>query len=113
MEARRFTPAGSSYLAGLPPQHRRSSDVIFVTVRECTQDYGAGFATGDTTMDLRKIDLRTAPEHIGTPFEAATIELSEEQLSSVCGGKGHAKASAVLMSACATGVHLREATITH
>lgn len=64
-------------------------------------------------MDLRKIDLRTKAQHVGTRFEAATTELSEEQLSSACGGKGQAKASAVLMSACATGVHLREATITH
>jgi bacteriocin-like protein len=41
-------------------------------------------------------------------------ELSEEQLSSVSGGKHKiAKASPVLMAACATGMHLREATITH
>jgi hypothetical protein len=87
--------------------------VIFVTVRECTQDHGADFPTEGTIMDLRKIDLRTEAQHLGTQFEAPTTELSEEQLSSVCGGKGHAKATAVLMSACATGVHLREATITH
>jgi len=41
-------------------------------------------------------------------------ELSDEQLSSVSGGKHHVpKASPVLMKACATGPHLREATITH
>jgi bacteriocin-like protein len=57
-------------------------------------------------MDLRKIDLRTEAQQV----DAATIELSDEQLSSVSGGKG--KASAVLMKACAHGEHIREATIT-
>jgi bacteriocin-like protein len=61
-------------------------------------------------MDLRKIDLRTKAQGVGASSEAVTTELSEEQLSSVSGGKG--KASAVLMKACATGTHLREATIT-
>ena len=57
-------------------------------------------------MDLRNIDLRTKAQAVA---EAATMELSDEQLSSVSGGK----AAAVLMKACATGVHIREATITH
>lgn len=57
-------------------------------------------------MDLGKIDLRTNAQNV----EAATIELSDEQLSSVSGGKG--KASPVLMKACAHGEHLRQATIT-
>jgi hypothetical protein len=57
-------------------------------------------------MNLREIDLRTKTHGVG-----ASSELSEEQLSSVCGGKG--KASPVLMQACATGTHIREATITH
>ena len=61
-------------------------------------------------MDLRKIDLRTISRDVGASSEAATTELSEAQLSSVCGGKG--KASPVLMKACATGQHFREATIT-
>jgi bacteriocin-like protein len=39
-----------------------------------------------------------------------TTELSEEQLSSVSGGKGNA--SPALMKACATGTHIREVTIT-
>ncbi len=62
-------------------------------------------------MDLCKIDLRTNAQGAGASSEAVTMELSEEQLSSVCGGKG--KASPVLMQACATGTHIREATITH
>ena len=57
-------------------------------------------------MNLRKIDLRSKAHGGG-----ASSELSEEQLSSVTGGKG--KASPVLMKACATGAHIREATITH
>jgi type VI protein secretion system component Hcp len=61
-------------------------------------------------MDLRKIDLRTKSRGVGATSEAVTTELSEAQMSSVCGGKG--KASPVLMKACATGVHLREVTIT-
>ena len=59
-------------------------------------------------MDLRNIDLRIKTQAIA---ETATMELSDEQLSSVSGGKG--KAATVLMKACATGVHIREATITH
>jgi bacteriocin-like protein len=62
-------------------------------------------------MDLHKIDLRTEAHSVGASSEAVTTELSEEQLSSVSGGKG--KASPVLMKACATGTHIREATITH
>jgi len=62
-------------------------------------------------MNLRKIDLRTKAHSVGASSEAVTTELSEEQLSSVSGGKG--KASPVLMKACATGTHIREATITH
>ena len=61
-------------------------------------------------MDLRNIDLRNKAHSVGASSEAATMELSNEQLSSVSGGKG--KASAVLMKACARGEHLREATIT-
>ena len=80
--------------------------MILVTVRECNEDYRANILTGDTIMDLRKIDLRTEAQHV----DAATIELSDEQLSSVSGGKG--KASAGLMKACATGTHLLQATIT-
>jgi len=57
-------------------------------------------------MDLRNIDLRTKAQAVA---EAATMELSDEQLSSVSGGKG--KASAVLMKACVTGVHYPEVTI--
>lgn len=55
-------------------------------------------------MDMRKTDLRA---------KAGDVELCEERLSSVSGGK-HAidKASPVLMKACATGEHLKEATIT-
>ena len=59
-------------------------------------------------MNLRNIDLRIKTQAVA---KTATMELSDEQLSSVSGGKG--KASAVLMKACATGVHFREATITH
>jgi bacteriocin-like protein len=63
-------------------------------------------------MDLRNNDLRTKASQ--SVAETVTTELSEEQLSSVSGGK-HVitKASPVLMKACATGEHLREATITH
>jgi bacteriocin-like protein len=61
-------------------------------------------------MDLRKIDLRTKAHSVGVS-EAVTTELSDEQLSSVSGGKGNA--SPMLMKACATGTHIREATITH
>ena len=57
-------------------------------------------------MDLCKIDLRTKAHGGG-----ASSELSEEQLSSVCGGKG--KASPVLMKACATGTHFPEVSIAH
>jgi type VI protein secretion system component Hcp len=78
--------------------------VIFITFEDCNEGYGAHFPTGDTIMDTRKIDLRG---------KAQDVELSEEQLSSVSGGKAHDKASPVLMKACATGEHLREATITH
>jgi hypothetical protein len=61
-------------------------------------------------MDLRKIDLRNKAHSVGASSEAVAMELSDEQLSSVSGGKG--KASAVLMKACAHGEHLREATLT-
>jgi type VI protein secretion system component Hcp len=55
-------------------------------------------------MDMRKIYPRA---------KAGDVELSEERLSSVSGGKHVVdKASPVLMKACATGEHLREATIT-
>lgn len=61
-------------------------------------------------MDPRNTDLRNLARHFGASSQAATLELSDEQLSSVSGGKG--KASPVLMKSCAKGVHLREATIT-
>ena len=48
-------------------------------------------------MDLRKIDLRTKSRGVEASSEAATTELSEAQLSSVCGGK----ASPLLTKACA------------
>jgi type VI protein secretion system component Hcp len=60
-------------------------------------------------MDLRKIDLRTKSRGVEASSEAATTELSEAQLSSVCGGK----ASPLLAKACARGTHFREVTITH
>jgi len=62
-------------------------------------------------MDLRKTDLQTKTRSVGVSSEAVTTELSDEQLSSVSGGKGNA--SPMLMKACATGTHIREATITH
>jgi bacteriocin-like protein len=61
-------------------------------------------------MNLLKIDLRTEAHSVGVSSEAVTTELSEEQLSSVSGGKGNA--SPALMKACATGTHIREVTIT-
>jgi len=61
-------------------------------------------------MDLRKTGLRTKTHSIGASSEAVTTEFSEEQLSSVSGGKGNA--SPALMKACATGTHIREVTIT-
>src|SRR3954454_9391177 len=45
-------------------------------------------------MDLRQIGFRTKSRDIEAASEAVTAELSEEQLSSVSGGKG--KASPVL-----------------
>jgi len=45
-------------------------------------------------MDLRNIDLTTKAQGVA---EAAATELNEEQLSSVSGGKGNAKATASLM----------------
>jgi hypothetical protein len=55
-------------------------------------------------MEMRKIDLRA---------KAEDAELSEKQLWSVSGGKHNIpKALPVLMKACATGEHIREATIT-
>lgn len=61
-------------------------------------------------MNLRQIGLRTKARDIAASPEAMTTELGEAELSSVSGGKG--KASPVLMKACATGQHIREATIT-
>ena len=57
-------------------------------------------------MDLRNIDLRATAQR---KTQATTFELSDEQLSSVSGGKG--KASVGLMNACATGQHILSATI--
>jgi type VI protein secretion system component Hcp len=48
---------------------------------------------------------------LSTPDELVTtkgVELNETELDTVTGGK----ASPVLMQACATGTHLKEATIT-
>jgi hypothetical protein len=81
--------------------------VTFVTHRECNEAYGAHTSTGDTIMDLRNIDLRTKAQAVAN---TAAPELSDEQLSSVSGGKG--KAAPSLMKACATGVHIRDAKIT-
>ena len=39
-------------------------------------------------------------------------ELSDDELASVAGGAGRTGASASLMLACATGTHIKEATIT-
>jgi bacteriocin-like protein len=61
-------------------------------------------------MDLRNINLRNKAHSVQASSEAATIELSNEQLSSVSGGKG--KASPTLMKACARGEHLSQAKIT-
>ena len=82
--------------------------VIFITFRGRNADYGADVQTGSTIMDPRKIDLRTQAHGVRTSSEAVTTELSDEQLSAVSGGK----ASAVLMKHCATGVHIRQGTIT-
>jgi bacteriocin-like protein len=57
-------------------------------------------------MDLRNVALQTKAQSV---VNTAATELSDEQLSSVSGGK----AAPLLMKACATGVHIREATITH
>ena len=46
---------------------------------------------------------------IKTASREKKLELSEEELSSVSGGDH--KASPVLRKACATGTHMREATI--
>ena len=59
-------------------------------------------------MDPRKIDLRIQAHGVRTPSEAVTTEISDEQLSAVSGGK----ASSVLVKHCATGVHIRQGTIT-
>ena len=40
-------------------------------------------------------------------------ELAESELEQVAGGHVVDKASPVLMQACATGTHIKEATITH
>jgi hypothetical protein len=54
-------------------------------------------------MDVRKIGVR----------EIQDVELSEDQLSSVSGGKHIVdKASPVLMNVCAHGDHDRSATVT-
>jgi len=59
-------------------------------------------------MDLRKIDLRTKSRGVEASSEAATTELSDAQLSSVCGGK----ASPLLTKACARGTHFPDVIIT-
>jgi len=82
--------------------------VTFITLQGCDADYGADFQTGSTIMDPRKIDLRTQAHGVRIASDAVTTELSDEQLSAVSGGK----ASSALMKHCATGVHIRQGTIT-
>lgn len=50
------------------------------------------------------------PEPEPKSNQPTLTELSPEELAAVSGGT---KASPVLMQACATGVHLKDATITH
>jgi type VI protein secretion system component Hcp len=53
------------------------------------------------------------PEPVPTSNQPTLTELSLEELAAVNGGTKIAKSSPVLMQSCATGVHLKEATITH
>ena len=96
--ARRFTPVGSD--------GRRD----FRHVSRLQKGGGAHFPIGDTIMVLREIVLQAKAQDVAEPVKT---ELSVEKLCSGSGGKHIPKASPVLMSACATGQHLREATITH
>jgi bacteriocin-like protein len=62
-------------------------------------------------MDNRKIDLGKRQNLAeGSPNDTK-IELSEEELSRVSGGKPGSGGSSKLLEACATGQHIKEAKI--
>jgi hypothetical protein len=78
-------------------------------------DYIPSVGTGYGSVNVKFMEdmMAQKPEDpkIGTPdklVKTAGVELAESELDTVTGGK----ASPVLMQACATGTHLKEATIT-
>ena len=63
-------------------------------------------------MDNRKIDLGNKEKPAEGTLNDTNIELSEEELSRVSGGKPGSGSSSKLFEACATGRHFKEAKIT-
>ena len=62
-------------------------------------------------MANKKIDLGKKQNPAEASLNAANIELNEEELSRVSGGKPGSGGSSKLFEACATGQHIKEVKI--
>ncbi|WMT75448.1 hypothetical protein [Bradyrhizobium sp. Ash2021] len=62
-------------------------------------------------MDNRKVELAKTEKPAEGALNDTNIELSEEELSRVSGGKPGSGSSGKLLEACATGQHFKEAKI--
>jgi len=62
-------------------------------------------------MANKKIDLEKKQNPAEASLNAANIELNEEELSRVSGGKPGSGGSSKLFGACATGQHIKEVKI--